>query len=227
MNGLITRDQDLLQQLEYHIKMGYDTVKIKMGKKPIATDFETLNQIHDVIGDKLKVRIDANRSWSIYQAEEFYKNIDTDILDYIEEPLQDASGLPELFEMTGMPIAVDESFHSDEHPIESLDWCKAIVFKPALLGSIFRTYQLMKITSEQNMIPVISDTFHTSLGITMLTNLSALANSEKIAMGLDTIRWLGDDLLYNQIKIDNGFIDIKLANDQRHNIDFSKLDKIS
>ena len=60
----------------------------------------------------------------------------------------------------------------------------------------------------------------------MLANLSALAKGDQVAMGLDTIRWMDDDILKNRIKIEKGEIDLSDANKARHDIDLTKLDKI-
>jgi len=226
INGLITRDEDITKQIEYFLKMEYRTVKIKLGNQPIKSEIQKIHEVYGQIGNSLKIRIDANRSWSVVQAEELYNNIESKSLEYIEEPLQDAENLMELFQSTQMPIAIDESIKFLEKPAESYNWCRAIILKPALLGSIFKTNQLIKQAADQGIITVISDTFQSSIGITMLANLSALARGDQVAMGLDTIRWMDDDILKNRIKIEKGEIDLSGANKARHDIDLTKLDKI-
>ena len=146
---------------------------------------------------------------------------------YLVPPnLQDAKNLPELFKHTGMPIALDESItHVDEFS-EFFDWCAAIILKPAIIGGVLKTQEYIKAAAKHGVKSIISDTFHTSIGITMLANLSALAGADKTAMGLDTIRWLGDDLLKNTVEIQGGIIDLLTANRNRQNIDISKLNKL-
>lgn len=226
INGLITRDEDITKQIEYFLKREYSTVKIKLGNRPIAAEIQKIHEVYGQIGNSLKIRIDANRDWSVVQAEELYNNIAGKSLEYIEEPLQDAEKLPELFQSTKMPIAIDESIMYLEKPAESYNWCRAIIIKPAVLGSVFKTYQLIKQAANQGIITVISDTFQSGIGITMLANLSALAKGDQVAMGLDTIRWMDDDILKNRVRIEKGEIDLSYANKTRHDIDLSKLDKI-
>jgi o-succinylbenzoate synthase len=226
VNGLIMRDENITKQIEFFLNSGYSTVKIKLGNQPIAAEIQKIHDVYRLIENSHKIRIDANRSWSVLQAEELYNNIESAYLDYIEEPLQDAEKLPELFESTGMPIAIDESIKFFEKANESYNWCRAIILKPALLGSVFKTYQLIKQAADQGIITVISDTFQSGIGMTMLANLSALARGDQVAMGLDTIRWMDDDILKNRIQIENGKIELSSTNKTRHDIVLSKLDKI-
>jgi len=226
INGLITRDEDITRQIDYFLKKEYRTVKIKLGNEPITAEIQKIHEVYGQIGNSLKIRMDANRSWSVVQAQELYNNIECKSLEYIEEPLQDAEKLPELFQSTQMPIAIDESIKFWEKPAESYNWCRAIILKPALLGSVFKTYQLIKQAADHGIISVISDTFQSSVGVTMLANLSALARGDQVAMGLDTIRWMDDDILKNRIRIEKGEIDLSGVNKTRHDIDLTKLDKI-
>ncbi len=226
VNGLITRDENVPEQIEYFLKMGYETIKIKLGNHPVAEEINKIRNVDKLIDKNIKLRIDANRSWSLVQAEAFFNQIHSRAIEYVEEPLREAEKLPDLFVSTGMPIALDESIQMFDESESPPKWCAAIILKPALLGSIFNTYNLIQKAADHGIISVISDTFQAGIGMTMLVNLSSLANGDKIAMGLNTLRWLDDDLLKNRIQINDGEIDLSQVNLDRHDMDFSKLDKI-
>jgi o-succinylbenzoate synthase len=226
VNGLITREDNFQNDIQYFLQRGYQTVKIKLGKDPVDFEIQKILSLHELIDNRMKIRIDINQNWTLSQAEEFYKGINNLAIEYIEEPLQDAKKLPELFKLTGMPLALDESIPQLEEFSEFFDWCTAIILKPAIIGGVLKTQEYIKLASKHGVKSIISDTFHTSIGITMLANLSALAGADKTAMGLDTIRWMGDDLLKNTVEIQGGIIDLLIANRNRQNIDLSKLNRL-
>ena len=60
----------------------------------------------------------------------------------------------------------------------------------------------------------------------MLANLSALADADRVPMGLDTARWLKDDLLQHPVEIKNGEIDLSKLNNRRQNLVANKLDLV-
>ncbi len=226
VNGLITREDNFYNEIQYFLQRGYQTVKIKLGKEPVDLEIQKILSLHELIGNRMKIRIDINQNWTLSQVEEFYKGISKIAIEYIEEPLQDAKNLPELFKHTGMPLALDESIPQIEEFPDLFDWCAAIILKPAIIGGVLKTQEYIKLASKQGVKSIISDTFHTGIGITMLANLSALAGGDKTAMGLDTIRWLGDDLLKNTVEIQGGIIDLLTANRNRQNIDLTKLNRL-
>ena len=226
VNGLITREDNFQNEIQYFLRTGYQTVKVKLGKKPVDFEIQKILLLHDLIDNRMKIRIDINQNWTVSQAEEFYKGINNLAIEYIEEPLQDAKKLPELFKLTGMPLALDESIQQIEEFSEYFDWCTAIILKPAIIGGVLKTQEYIKLAAKHGVKSIISDTFHTGIGITMLANLSALAGGDKIAMGLDTIRWMGADLVKNPVEIQGGIIDLLTASRNRKNIDFTKLNKL-
>lgn len=226
VNGLITLEDNFQSEIQYFLQRGYQTVKIKLGQEPVNLEIQKILSLHELIDNKMKIRIDINQNWTLSQAEEFYKGINNLAIEYIEEPLQDAKKLPELFKLTGMPLALDESIQQIEEFSDFFDWCTAIILKPAIIGGVLKTQEYIKLASKHGVKSIISDTFHTSIGITMLVNLSALAGADKTAMGLDTIRWMGDDLVKDAVEIQGGVIDLLTANRNRQNIDLSKLNRL-
>ncbi len=203
VNGLITRGDDILSQVQYFIKHRYESIKIKLGQDPVVNEIDKLNNIATFIGDKLSLRIDANQSWTLSQAVQFYKGIQHLPVDYIEEPLKNAIDLPELYKDTGMPLALDETLQQTDLIPDLLQSCKALILKPAVVGGVLSTCRMINLASVNNVKSIISDTFQSGLGLTMLANLSALADADRVPMGLDTARWLKDDLLQHPGEIKN------------------------
>lgn len=94
----------------YYVEHGYSTLKTKAGAD-IEEDLEMVRGVRDAVGDKLRLRIDPNRGYTLAQATELARRLEPYELEYLEqpieaEPLQDAV---ELRSLTSTPIALNES----------------------------------------------------------------------------------------------------------------------
>jgi L-Ala-D/L-Glu epimerase len=94
----------------HYVEQGYTTLKTKAGSSP-DEDLAMIRGIRDSIGDKLKVRMDPNRAYSLAQAIELARALEEFDLEYWEQPIP-AEPLDEarrLRESTRVPIGLNES----------------------------------------------------------------------------------------------------------------------
>ncbi len=97
-------------------RKGYRAVKLKVGRRKVGEDIaltSDLRSLLSVLGPGVAVRLDANRAWSLEEAEFFLRSImeeDLAPVVFIEEPLRDWTQLPELAARTRVPLALDETF---------------------------------------------------------------------------------------------------------------------
>ncbi|MYF40316.1 MAG: o-succinylbenzoate synthase [Rhodothermaceae bacterium] len=106
--GLIGHQEDQQTHLAHSlVSPDYRAVKLKLGRQTVEED---LNTVHTICGKypELKVRVDANRSWSINTAKKFVRATQNLRLDYLEEPLNDKTELMELARHCTLPIALDD-----------------------------------------------------------------------------------------------------------------------
>lgn len=182
-NGLIDRlplpetDQEATA-LE---KMGYTVVKLKVGNA-ISAEKDRIACAQIYIP---RLRVDANRSLTLREAEELF---DGQEIDYAEEPLSSAStpaahldNLEELSMRTGIWYALDETLR-ELTPTEMprLDGLKALVIKPQVLGNM--TFAWLDWAKANGKEVVISSVFESAVG---LHHLALLAQSFPGPHGLD------------------------------------------
>ncbi|MDG1894928.1 MAG: mandelate racemase/muconate lactonizing enzyme family protein [Fuerstiella sp.] len=92
------------------VEQGYSTLKTKAGAD-MDEDVEMVRGIRDAVGDRLKLRIDPNRSYLLADAVELCHRIEEYNLEYIEQPIA-AEPLSEAVELrrdTNVPLALNES----------------------------------------------------------------------------------------------------------------------
>ncbi|HEG44655.1 MAG TPA: o-succinylbenzoate synthase [Phycisphaerales bacterium] len=192
------------------VDAGYKSIKVKVGRGDVAKDIEMIRELKNAVEEKAALRLDANRSWDIGQAVAFCREVGTDGIEYVEEPVGDIKDHGAFFEQTGLPIALDETLVECGCDIgNDLSHVGAFILKPSLLGGFDRTAEFIRFAKENGIKPVISCTFQSSLTLCSFALFAAKMGLSDIAHGIGTFEWLGDDLLVDPVSVTNG--SIKLA----------------
>jgi O-succinylbenzoate synthase len=155
-----------------------------------------------------EIRLDCNRSWSLEQALEFACAFQPDDFAYLEEPIRSFEELQEFSLKTGFPLAADESMV--DSPWEQIPTLKAGIVKPTVLGKIPRLPPHIDL--------VLSGAYESGIGTLHIATLPSHR-----AVGLDTYRYLTEDLLHLPLRIEEG----QLVWDGSFEIDTTKLALIS
>jgi O-succinylbenzoate synthase len=188
---------------------GFRTLKIKVGRQTISAEAERVVEIHRQLGGAIKLRLDANRAWSLADALDFAGRIAGVPLAYIEEPLQKPTDLSEFHERTGLPLALDETLL--DQPLEHFRACRgirAVVIKPMVIGGLRAAERLAATAKNLGWLPVFSAVYESGVGIRTLARLAARCGAPGVAMGFDTYRCLADDVLLPRLAIRDGMLDL-------------------
>jgi L-alanine-DL-glutamate epimerase-like enolase superfamily enzyme len=131
------------------VKLGYDTLKIKVGKNP-NEDIDRMKAIRDAVGFKARLRIDANQGWKPKEAVNILRKMEDQGLDVelVEQPVaaHDFEGLKLVTDNTSIPVLADESVFS---PLDAL---KIMQMRAADLVNI----KLMKTGGLHNALRICS-----------------------------------------------------------------------
>ncbi len=206
---------------------GCRAVKLKVGSRAVAEEVELTRAVRDVLGDGVGLRLDANRSWSLEQAVAFGRGMGGAGVEYLEEPLHDPARLQELFDATGVPVALDESLlELRPEELEGRREVGAVVLKPTLLGGLARARQWAATASALNIRPVVSSCFESGVGLLALAAFAWDSTGNAVPAGLDTYRWLGADVVEPRLSFRPGAIEWSDAAARAHRIDRSRLTEI-
>lgn len=208
MNALLTSNTtDLPGAVRRLWDAGYRTVKLKVGRSAVDEDLRRVHTVADTLGDGGRLRLDANRAWSVDAATAFAEGLGPVPLEYVEEPLTDPGGLPALAGATGLPLALDETIR--EHPPEALPRfgpVAAIVLKPALLGGFSTVRRWVDAARRHDATPVFTGAYESGLGLRTVAALTAV-HSDAPA-GLSTYGCLAADLLAPPLSMDGPTVDV-------------------
>lgn len=185
-------DEELPGRLRKAAAAGFSCAKIKVGLHPVAEEIARLSALPFF----LPLRLDANRAWSDADALRFLSAVRDLPIEAIEEPLARPTleKLAQLQARLPFALALDES-------LPALDWQAAIrsraihrlVLKPARLGGIAATRRIAEVARAAGCEVVLTSVVDSAVGLTAVAHLAA-ALAPDVAHGLDTARWLAQDV---------------------------------
>jgi O-succinylbenzoate synthase len=210
VNALISSSVENLEtEIKNVLKQGYGTLKLKVGNRVMASDVDRVKSVTDIADSRLKIRLDANRAWSLQQAITFARSVNRLNIEYIEEPLKDPSQLDRFNQETGMPVALDESLqHMTPDAFQPVAGVCAVVLKPSLLGGLENTARFCRRAGQLTIKPVISCAFYSGYSVSILGQFACASAPPDVAMGLDTLKWFKDDILQERIIVEQGMLNI-------------------
>ena len=126
------------QALDFQ-RSGANILKVKLGKNA-AEDVERVKAIRRQVGNKLKIRTDANQGWNFDEAVFALQSLAAFDIEFCEQPMRTwyDDRLPELMKLSPVKIMADESVynHHDARKQINSASCNYINIKMAKCGGI-------------------------------------------------------------------------------------------
>ena len=219
---LMGHPEAILMQAGEYRSLGYDAVKLKVGMRPLEVEIRLTKSLRKVLGDRISIRLDANRAWSFSEALEFASGIQDADVAFVEEPLKNRVRLPEVARY--MPVALDETLR--ELPLGSLtdhDYASAIILKPMLMGGLGVTEAWAREATGLGMDAVLSASFESGIGMANLIHLAARVPCD-FPVGFDTYRFLEKDVLSPRIQLNRSRLSLPIL--EAFRIDYALLRRI-
>ncbi len=150
----------IIEEVEKHIKAGFKTFKIKVGKC-VESDLSRLKEIQSAIRGRVSLRLDANRAYSLEQALDFVKRLDPHQIELFEQPCDASDWIAnaKVAEISTVPIMLDEPICSladieRASHLKNVKYCK---IKLKRFGSISRLKEGIERISDCGMQAVLGD----------------------------------------------------------------------
>ena len=175
---------------------GEKIAKVKVGLYEVVRDGMVVNLLLEAVPD-LRLRLDANRSWTRTKADGFAKYVAPEHrarIDFLEEPCKTPEESLCYAQDTGIAIAWDESVREPGFTVTAQPGVAAIVIKPTLTGSIARCRELITAAHREGLQAVISSSVESSFGLTQLARLAGWLTPDTLP-GLDTLSLMQSQLV--------------------------------
>ncbi len=227
MAALLEGDGDqLLRGAAQAAERGYRAAKLKVGRKPLEEEISLTREVRTALGRDCRLRLDANRAWSLDDARTFLRGITKNSdeyhapIDYLEEPLRIPDERNVLRNEFGIPIALDETLidtfgkgPADKQRIPLADFW---VWKPTCWALPYH------LGSGEKLPPrILSAVFESGVATALMGGLAA--GSGRPA-GLDTYSYLAEDVLEERLPLDQPRVLLKTLLDASRRVDVSRLE---
>lgn len=103
--------RELQEEMEQYVRWGARAVKMKIGAMTLAEDAARVKAVREVIGDQVKLMMDANCAYRAYEAIEFSKMVEQYHPYWFEEPVDadDYDGYQKVATKSTIPVAAGEN----------------------------------------------------------------------------------------------------------------------
>ncbi len=176
---------------------GFASLKIKVSNLS-PSDAERI--IRPLIG-RFQLRIDVNRAWSVDEAVNFFSRFPEQAIACVEEPTYELDRLSTI----PFPFALDESL--PEIPfskIATFPHLTTLIIKPTITGGSYA----LKIIEQIGKQIILTGAFESGIGTAQIAALAHRLNLIENPLGLDTYRFLQEDLLDSPLDFSKGSLEL-------------------
>lgn len=168
------------------VREGYRTLKIKVGGVSTAEDVDRVRAVRDQVGADVRLRLDANQSWSEHEAVEALQALDDVGLEYCEEPVAGVDSMGRVKAAAPVRLAADESVTDLDSARRILDDGAAdvLVLKPMALGGLHPARAIASLARDRGVEAVVTTMLESPVGRRGALHLAASLGPAQHAHGL-------------------------------------------
>jgi len=170
--------QKMAEESKDRVKDGFNILKIKVGTDP-DTDVERLQAIHDAVGPKIKIRIDANQGWNAKEAIQVGRELEARKIniELMEQPVKarDFTGMRYVREHLALPIVADESVFSPQDALELVNMgaVDGLNIKLMKCGGIYNARKIAAIAEAAGIPCMVGSMMETHVSVTAAAHFAA------------------------------------------------------
>lgn len=182
-------------QLAEALIANYSVIKLKVGIAAPEDEIAALHRLAQRLPASTRLRLDANRAWTMESAQRYCAALSGLPIESIEEPLAqpEAKDLRTLQQQLPFPLALDESLHDllATFPVSEVP-ARRLVLKLAPLGGLLPALVLAQRATAAGIECVVTTGIDSACGTLAAAHLAA-ASGSSLAHGLATSAWLTRD----------------------------------
>ncbi|HKW50850.1 MAG TPA: enolase C-terminal domain-like protein, partial [Candidatus Eisenbacteria bacterium] len=159
------------------VASGVWTIKVKVGGAPLTEDVSRVRAVREAAGPAVRIRIDANQSWSEDEAIQALTELRPFDIEYCEQPVAaDAiESLARVRAASGVLIAAD-----------------VLIVKPMALGGLQAARSVAALAEERGAAVVVTSLLESDIGRTGALHLAASLGPGRYAHGVGSGGWTLD-----------------------------------
>ena len=191
----ISSPDHMAEQCDKWVEKGWNILKIKLGEDP-ETDILRMKAIRKAVGERVKLRIDANQGWMVKDAVKMAKELECLDVELIEQPVPswDYAGMAEVKRASVIPVVADESCHlpCDAAKLASQRAVDGMNIKLMKCGGIFNALKINAVAEANNLFCMIGCMGESRVANTAAMHVAAAVSNIK-KVDLDVTFFTKDD----------------------------------
>lgn len=183
------------EQARQAVAQGYRILKFKVGTAPLRDEINALKQLGAPLPAQIKLRLDANRAWSMQEARDFIDACQQLPIDGLEEPLlrPEPAALATLQDQADFPLAIDESIELlAEKSFFQRPPVRRLILKPARHGGMLASIGIALRASVAGIECIVTSALESACGTLACAHLAAAIAPHSVH-GLATGEWFAHD----------------------------------
>jgi L-alanine-DL-glutamate epimerase-like enolase superfamily enzyme len=200
--------QAMAEKAKEIVGEGYKVVKVKVGQAP-ELDLARLRAIRAAVGEKVRIRIDANQGWTRDAALKALRSLEEFDIEFCEQPVacSDWEGLRQVSEHSPIPIMADESVHGPSDAIQCVRRAAANLINIKLMkaGGILQAMRIADIADAANMECMVGSMTETRVALTAAAHV-AMAQKCVVYADLDTFTEHKIDPVIGGMQVKDGLV---------------------
>lgn len=211
LNGLVgaERPDDAAASARVLVDSGFECLKVKARDEPPEVVAARLAAIRDAVGEAVDLRVDFNGALDLGSAGRILPELVPYRIEYVEDPLPSVAGVAALAALrreSPIELAADETVANPAAAVALLgaDAVDVLVVKPARVGGISTTKEIIAAATRAGIRVVLSTLFESGVGLAGALHLAATLRGVEVAHGLATADLLLSDLLLRPLPIVRG-----------------------
>jgi len=195
INGLVWMGNELFmkKQIEEKLKLGFTTIKLKIGAIDFKTEYNLLKSIRkDFSVNEITLRVDANGGFTPTNALEKLNYLSDLEIHSIEQPIKPKQWqeMAELCLKSPLDIALDEEligvfYKSEKQTLLNAIKPKYIILKPSLIGGFKGTNEWINLANKNNIDWWITSALESNIGLNAISQYTYSLNTN-LPQGLGT-----------------------------------------
>lgn len=165
--GILPVNETLEKAMQF-VRQGFFILKIKGGLN-VNLDIERIFKIREKLGDKVRLRFDANQGYNVEQTIHFVKETYSCNIEILEQPTPggELEALGEVVARCHLPVMADESMLTlpDIFKIAKNDWADMVNIKLMKVGGIATALHINSVAKAAGIIAMVGCMDESALSI--------------------------------------------------------------
>jgi len=175
------------------VASGVWTIKVKVGGAPLAEDVARVRAVREAAGPSVRIRVDANQSWSEDEAIQALTALRAFDIEYCEQPVaaEAIEALARVRAAAGVPIAADEAVRdlASARRVLQAGAADILIVKPMALGGLHAARAVAALAQELGAAVVVTSLLESDVGRTGALHLAASLGPSPFAHGVGPAPW--------------------------------------